>query len=166
MAITIEDLPTGKIGFKGSAFDKWDPFASLTGADDSKEWSGIYIAPEADLAKGYLGDYADENTGKGTAYIHIVELLSPLKLLVCTDDIIGDGSVSGDVKAKHIKDNMPGEISFGAGLLIPRLGQLGYAYKGLHDSEGGMELVIPNKLSAMLTMARYSTHQISGWMVQ
>lgn len=166
MAIIIDQLRMGRIGFKMAKYDRWCPFTNMTTADDSGQWAGLYISPTAEMSMGYAQDCLDENTGNGNAYLHIAHLLRDLNVLICDDPALGVGDTPGDQKARIVKNQLPPNIVVGDAPLIPSLGRLGYAFKSYHDQEGNMEIIIPNKLSAFVWMIRQSTLNYEGFFLK
>jgi hypothetical protein len=167
MTIRIENLRKGSIGYKMSNFAVWSPYVNLTTAQDDKDWSGIYLAPDRSVAEGYGSDYLDA-TGAGSANMHRVLLLQDMKMVVCDDPKLGDGSMAEQDKTALVKAQLASDasIKLDARPLIPSLGRLGYVYKGYHDDEGNWEIIVPNRLSAFLSMLRTSTYRYKGFMLQ
>lgn len=163
MAIHIETLPKGLIGYKASGYETWNSSAYQLNADDSKDWSGLYVSLTRKLAKGYRYDYLDESTGGGTVYLHEVHLLENMNLLVCDDKKIGDGTIDANTKKKLVIQQLPQGIKVNEdGLLLPQLGQAGYLFKGFHDPDD-MELIVPNRLCSKVNLIKHVTYKFKNW---
>ena len=162
MAIEIEELKKGVIGFKMASYSDWCPYTNLTTANDSGEWAGLYVSLNKQVAEGYGTDYLDLNSGNGDAFMHVVHLLQQVKLIVCDDRTLGDGGVKGDAKADLVRAQLPKTIVLKDGPLIPELGRQGYFFKGYHD-EDNMELIVPNKLSALVVLMKRVTYTYQRW---
>jgi hypothetical protein len=163
MAINVENLSKGLIGYKASSFGTWDSSAYQVKADDSKDWSGLYVSLTRKLAKGYRLDYLDQKTGGGTVYLLEVHLLEEVKLLVCDDKSLGDGKIDENTKKKLVIQQLPSSIKVNEdGLLLPQLGKAGYFFKGFHDPDD-MELIVPNCLCAKVNLIKAVTYQYKKW---
>jgi hypothetical protein len=79
-----------------------------------------------------------------------------MKVLICEGHELRNGSISGADKAKMIIDALPLDIKTYIQsqnrTLIPSLGALGFCYQGPHDNEGGIEIIIPNRLVSFVSM--------------
>jgi len=163
MTIRVETLSKGLLGYKSSGYGTWDSSAYRVNADDSKDWSGLYVSPTRKLAKGYLTDSLNSTTGSGTAYLLEVHLLEAVNLLVCDDKRLGDDKIDADTKKKYVLQQLPSSIKVNEdGLLIPQLGQAGYFFKGFHDADD-MELIVPNCICAKVNLIKAVTYQFKGW---
>lgn len=165
MPVTIENIPSGPLGWKTTGFSEWNPFTSMTTASNFGDWSGLYVASNKDLAEGYAFDYIDEDSGSGSAFIHEVHLIKSLKVVKCTDPLLGSSSIPESVKTAHIRANLPDQIkeSLRGGPLMPSLGQLGYALKCFHDEERNVEIIIPNNLSSFLVFLGTKEMRFKGF---
>jgi hypothetical protein len=164
MAISVQRLAKGPIGFKMASYDTWDSHAALTGARNTGDWSGLYVALKTGLAEGYGVDYLDDK-GNGTAYLHEVHLLCDVELLVCDSAELGDGSKGETEKAALVRSQLPASIKVPDGFLIPQLGLAGnYFFQGLHDSEGNEELIIPNNHLNLVQLIKPVTYKYKGFM--
>jgi hypothetical protein len=85
LAIQIQYLDKGLIGYKAASYGEWCPYTNLTTADDSRDWSGLNVSLNPGLAKGYRTDYLAPSSGNGIAYRHEVHLLQKVQLVVCDD---------------------------------------------------------------------------------
>lgn len=162
MAIQIERLKSGHIGYKVASYGDWNPYIAITSADDSKDWSGLYVALSTDIAKGYRTDGLSGD-GYGTAFLHEVKLLNEIDVVVCDDPKLHDESETSDAKAKLVKSQLASAgIDIGSNLLIPSLGAKGYFFKGYHDKDN-MELIVPNKLADRITLMKSITYSYQNW---
>lgn len=161
MAVTVSVLRKGLIGYKVSGYETFDGKLAMSGADN-QEWSGLYVAESRSVARGYRMDVLDESTGSGTAYFHEVHLLEDMKVLVCDDKEFASGAKSGDEKADIARQQIGTQAAVGTALLMPRLGELGFAWKGLHDGSD-FEIVIPLKLCSKVVMMKAKTYTYKGF---
>ena len=152
MPVTLESIPSGPLGWKSTSFSQWSPFTAMSTANNLEDWSGLYVSSSKELAEAYGSDYVDQISGNGSAFIHEVHLTKSLKVVRCTDAVMGSPSVQGSIKAAHIRANLPDQIknSLRGGPLMHSLGKLGYVLKCFHDEECNVEIIIPNNLSSLL----------------
>ena len=162
MPIQIQNLPKGLVGYKVASFGDWDPYVALTTADDTKDWSGLYVALNRQVAKGYRTDSLNDR-GDGTVYLHEVHLLCDVRLAVCDDRQLGDVSIPGETKAAVVRQQLLASgLSLRPGPLIPQLGREGYFFMGYHD-EVDIELIVPNNLSALVCLMKATTYTYRSW---
>ena len=164
MAIQINTLSQGLIGYKASNYETWNSHEYIAKADDSKDWSGLYVSLTRKLAKGYRTDYLDENTGGGMVYLHEVHLLvEEVNVLVCDDEKLGNGMIDATEKKKLVIQQLPQDIKVNKdGLLLPQLGKAGYFFKGFHDPDD-MELIVPNCLCFKVNLIKAVTYEYRNW---
>ncbi|MEY4474754.1 MAG: hypothetical protein RL248_521 [Pseudomonadota bacterium] len=150
--ITIEKsiLRKGHIGYKVAPYQRLDHLRVLHLSFNTEDhWAGIYVAKTINVASGYRCDYKHP-------YGHTVDLLHNMKVLICEGHELRNGSISGADKAKMIIDALPLDIKTYIQsqnrTLIPSLGALGFCYQGPHDNEGGIEIIIPNRLVSFVSM--------------
>ncbi|MDK2633692.1 hypothetical protein QMZ93_10135 [Pantoea stewartii subsp. indologenes] len=149
ITVRNEILKKGHIGYKVAPYEQLDHNSVLHESFSSKkEWSGFYVATTRQVAHGYRYDHPH-------AYGHTVTLLRNLPVLVFTGNELSDTSVSNTDKARMIKDALPANLKTYMmnqnKPLIAALGALGFCYQGPHDSEGGVEIIIPNNLIAYVS---------------
>lgn len=151
--ITIEKsiFRKGHIGYKVAPYQHLEHLQVLhSSLKKENDWSGHYVAKTINVASGYRCDYQHP-------YGHTVTLLHDMKVLICKGYELEDINITGAEKARMIVNALPLDIKcfFNAtsnALLIPTLGKLGYCYQGPHDSEGGIEIIIPQRLIAFVSM--------------
>lgn len=145
-------------GYKATSYERWDP-AQYDG-DDTKDWSGLYIAEIESTAQGYLPD----TVKSGFAFIHKVSLINKMKLIICLDDSFKTGDIDIDTLKKSLRAN---DIDVqGNHLLIPRLGELGYAFMCYNNMEGDKEIIIPNTLVENIKMSLYKKCKLTDYVVE
>lgn len=167
--IEIKTLAKGFIGYKAAGYADWNPQIILDTATDSGEWSGLYVAPAVEIAKGYLVDSlpgSGPNVGAGTSYLYGVHLIKDQMIICCSDRCLADIGGSEVAKAIHVKGLLLGKFNMKiAGPLIPGLGAKGYFFQGFHDEEGGLEIIIPNALCRSVALMKIETYNYARWEV-
>lgn len=154
MAIHEETAVPGFIGYKMASYSKYAPHIVISTADNTKDWDGLYVAPNKAVAEGYGPDYLNQH-GSGTTYLYEVHLLWPMNLLFCDDDSLGDGTISQDVKAARVREQLTAaRFKNPAGPLIPGLAAKRRIFKCFHDKEGNHEIIIPNMLAGAVSLIR------------
>ncbi|MGG5218847.1 MULTISPECIES: hypothetical protein [Rahnella] len=150
--ITIERsiLRKGHIGFKVAAYQQLDHMRTLHSSFPREaDWAGFYVAKTKNVAAGYRVDYQHP-------YGHTVTLIHDMKVLICKGPELENSSITGFAKARMIIDALPEDMKTSViklnSPLIPALGRLGFCYQGPHDDEGGIEIIIPNRLIAFVAM--------------
>lgn len=151
--ITVEKstLRKGLIGYKVAPYQNLGHLHVLHSSfKEEDDWSGHYVAKTINVASGYRYDYQHP-------YGHTVTLLHDMKVLICKGYELENISITGAEKAQMIVNALPLDLKnffnkTSNALLIPTLGKLGYCYQGPHDSEGGIEIIIPQRLIAFVSM--------------
>lgn len=149
-----------KLFYKGVPYT-WNE--ELFEPSDDENWSGQYITEKKQLAIGYFSPYAkikvgddwEEDTSKiAYEYNYVLEFKvnnSELKLL--TNSNPDWGSVTTKEAKLKLENELFSELEERFNIIIdrekpfiPQLGEKGYCYEGIHDSDGTKELIIPNSL--------------------
>jgi hypothetical protein len=143
-------LKKGHIGFKVSNYQNFDYKCTWrTPIDVTKPWAGFYIGTTEDVADGYKDDYQHP-------YRHAVTLLQDLDIIICTGPELANSQIPGMAKAEMVTEALPDDLKDAVRKqnkpLMDALGELGFCYQGPHDDEGGIEIVIPNKLTHLVSL--------------
>ena len=87
MELKTECLPAGVLGYKACNYKAkdWDSTKYRSEATNNDEWSGFYTGSTETLTFGYMPDCTD-NQGNGTAYLNIVNITTPARIIVCQDE--------------------------------------------------------------------------------
>lgn len=133
------------------------------------DWSGYYVAPELDIAQGYLTDVVQDTNGSGTAYVNAVYIdfsqgdngIIPNGIIRMEGAELSDGSITEDVKAQLVRMalsvigiNLPENEP-----LIQSLGNAGYLYQGPLYEEV-TEIIVPLSLieAGIISVVNYQTY--------
>lgn len=171
--LTREYLPAGTVLYKSMRYDSFDAAKALAGQENKEEWEGQYFALDKAISEGYEMDYLDENTGNGRAWLHTFVVTKDIPILRNTAPRHGDDSYSGGQKAAAVKhflinnpdilgDNTTAYIHPGKPLM-PTLSEMGVAFNGPHDREGGVEIIIGGEQLKNLDVTHSEPHQYKMW---
>ncbi|MGL4353727.1 MAG: hypothetical protein ACRCTP_07350 [Aeromonas popoffii] len=171
--LTREYLAAGTVLYKSMRYDSFDAAKALAGRKNTEEWEGQYFALDKAISEGYEMDYLDEDTGNGRAWLHTFVVTKDIPILHNTAPHHGDDSYSGGQKAAAVKrflinnpdilvDNATAFINPGKPLM-PTLSEMGVAFNGPHDMDGGREIIIGGEQLKDLNVTHSESHQYKMW---
>lgn len=144
MKIKIITLKEGFIGYKSAKEKLWNYDVFKKSYELKNDWSGLYIAEDEELAKGYLNNYlvVEDGVIKGDqmAYIHKVYLEKSVKIIICNEE----GFKTGDRDEKKLKSALS-ELKIKINeddKLIQRLAERGYLFNCYNNEEGKREIIV------------------------
>jgi|GEM_PF-1143075 len=142
----VRDLVPGAfLGYKCSSFTAYKPSLVMP---QSAEWDGLYISPNADVAKGYGPDYASDS-GDGQCFLFKVYVNNSLTLLKYNNLTMANSDISGHAKAMLCKSEFGLSTS---GYFMHALGRKNTVFSCRHDEKGNYEIILPNALASCVSM--------------
>lgn len=167
MELQIECLPAGVLGYKACKYTakEWDSTKYLKEAQDDQEWSGFYVASTKTLALGYMPDCID-SPGNGTAYLNIVNINTPARIIVCHDERFKSPMQNKAALLKELKETLSTmKITVAdKDLLIPTLAHYQLFFKCYNNEDSNdMEIIIPNDLVNNVTLSSYKQQKFINW---
>ncbi|EPF0316845.1 hypothetical protein [Enterobacter chuandaensis] len=159
MELKTECLPAGVLGFKACKFKakEWDPTKYRKETKNDEEWSGFYVGSTETLTLGYMPDCTDKQ-GNGTAYLNIVNINTPARIIVCHDERFKSPTQDKPALLKELKEALRRmEIPVAdSDLLIPTLARYRFYFKCYNNEDSNdMEIIIPNDLVDNITLQSY-----------
>ncbi len=180
--LSLGFIKKGTLLYKASRFESYDYDAAKKGdlekvhepdGNGDKNWVGQYFALDKEISEGYLTDYLDDN-GSGITYLHTFEVEKDIPIFKNTNLQYGKTNFSGEEKANAIKDFINTKSFFFRGErvllddhsspLIHTLASKGIAFQGIHDEEGGEEVIIGQQLLDNLKFKELDVVKFKGYM--
>ncbi|WP_370976797.1 hypothetical protein [Enterobacter roggenkampii] len=159
MELKTECLPAGVLGYKACKYKAkdWDSTKYRSEATNNDEWSGFYTGSTETLTFGYMPDCTD-NQGNGTAYLNIVNITTPARIIVCQDERFKSPEQDKTALLNEIKEALRRiEIPVAdSDLLIPTLARYRFYFKCYNNEDSNdMEIIIPNDLVDNVALQSY-----------
>ncbi|ELW9469132.1 hypothetical protein [Enterobacter asburiae] len=159
MELKTECLPAGVLGYKACTYKAkdWDSTKYRNESKNDEEWSGFYVGSTETLTLGYMPDCVD-NQGNGTAYLNIVNINTPARIIVCHDERFKSPTQDKSALLKELKEALRRmKIPFAdSDLLIPTLARFQFYFKCYNNEDSNdMEIIIPNDLVDNVTLQSY-----------
>ena len=159
MELKTECLPAGVLGYKACTYKAkdWDSTKYRNESKNDEEWSGFYVGSTETLTLGYMPDCVD-NQGNGTAYLNIVNINTPARIIVCHDERFKSPTQDKSALLKELKEALRRmKIPLAdSDLLRPTLARFQFYFKCYNNEDSNdMEIIIPNDLVDNVTLQSY-----------
>lgn len=159
MELKTDYLPAGVLGYKACQYKAkdWDSTKYRNETKNDKEWSGFYVGSTETLTLGYMPDCTDK-TGNGIAYLNIVNISAPARIIVCNDERFKSPTQDKLALLKELKVALRKmEIPVAdSDFLIPTLARYRFYFKCYNNEDSNdMEIIIPNDLIDNVNLQSY-----------